>query len=598
MAQSKKIRSFQNRIAKGFFLIVALNAVFGLTMVAASYFACEFTPNMLREDYNSISAVLGMQAAWRIIRHPEDQPHPNAKLDEFATQFEAALQKEDRSVTVPGEAEIATKIHEIWSRCKLDLNHISNSDFTLMKDLLDDLVVVNEEAMYATSALSKAFEKKIIFVGLIYLAFSTLISFVGSKIIAHRLSSPLRKIARTLSQNPIPGEGALDLPPTTTSEINTLSQALGGLWEHLKRLKKIDVEELSNQKQRLAEILACVDDAIIVVDNNGTVIHSNSGMTNLLQVSVDKTIGQQWQALGKARSDFARLTEMISSPISGTQSLELRSSDGQTKVYEVRSRQVFDGKRNVGTVLLLNDVTERKHRDRLKREFVGVLSHELKTPLQSLSTAAELLQKLKNDLPENKRFLIDIVNDDAARIRAVANDFLKVSLGELHSLRLKLEPTSLQRSVEQWLRPFQVIAEEKQIQFTFEANPRHQAVVLLDKTKFPWAISNLVSNALRVTPQNGRVVVSMTETESEIALSFSDSGPGVPAALEKQVFEPYFQVPNEKSGNAGLLGLGLSITKEVVNAHGGHVSYRKNSPVGAVFEIRLPKSDQEFGATI
>src|SRR5476649_681158 len=109
-----------------------------------------------------------------------------------------------------------------------------------------------------------------------------------------------------------------------------------------------------------------------------------------------------------------------------------------------------------GKLYLLHDVTERRQTEKLRREFIGVLSHELKTPLQSLSVCSQLLHEHKSSLNEDGQLLVDTINEDVSRIRAVANDFIQMGVENLSSLKLLMEPIPLEDVIPQWLKPFRV----------------------------------------------------------------------------------------------------------------------------------------------
>jgi signal transduction histidine kinase len=113
--------------------------------------------------------------------------------------------------------------------------------------------------------------------------------------------------------------------------------------------------------------------------------------------------------------------------------------------------------------------------------------------------------------------------------------------------------------------------------------------VMVDPIKFPWVFANLMSNALRVTPAQGAIHVSLEKEMGETRITVSDEGPGVPPEIENRVFEPYFKAASGSTEHlAGFLGIGLTIAKEVAEAHGGKIRYHKGEPTGAVFTVTIP----------
>jgi signal transduction histidine kinase len=229
----------------------------------------------------------------------------------------------------------------------------------------------------------------------------------------------------------------------------------------------------------------------------------------------------------------------------------------------------------------------RKQRERLENEFIGVLSHELKTPLQSLGTAAELLDRRRDKMEPGLHMLLDTILDDLRRIRAVANDFVQVSQLNVRSVRLNLEDLDLGLLATTWMRPFQVLAQERGIELKLDTMPG--VWCRADRVKFGWVVSNLLSNALRVSHFGQTVTVRVADQQLYAELSVVDEGPGVPESLRDSMFQPYVQGQGPTADRtAGMLGLGLTIAKELVEAHEGAIEYFPGEPRGSVFRVLLP----------
>ena len=185
--------------------------------------------------------------------------------------------------------------------------------------------------------------------------------------------------------------------------------------------------------------------------------------------------------------------------------------------------------------------------------------------------------------------LIETIFEDTNRIKNVVNEFIEVGISDLHSLRLKIEVVPIQKLMLQWMQPVQVMAKERFVKIETSQTVPDEVMVKIDKVKFSWAIANLLSNALRVSPQNSTVKVSIMVQGAEVLIEISDEGPGIPTEIQQRVFEPYFQAaPKDGVKTSGFLGLGLTITKEVVEAHHGKIEYISQKPRGSIFRITLP----------
>jgi signal transduction histidine kinase len=280
-------------------------------------------------------------------------------------------------------------------------------------------------------------------------------------------------------------------------------------------------------------------------------------------------------ARGLARP-LIRLSEEIGRPRSFERALQLPEADSrEMALLQLRLQEWWEQARF-------------KQRERLENEFIGVLSHELKTPLQSLGTAAELLDRRRAQLDPALHPLLDIILEDLGRIRGVANDFVQVSQLNVRSVRLNLELVGLGTAVEGWLRPFRVQAEQRGIGLDYEA-AGGAGLCRVDPVKFGWVVSNLLGNALRVSRFGQTVTVRVSDQKLYVELTVEDQGPGIPAELRQRIFEPYFQADGPQGERtAGLMGLGLTIAKELVEAHEGAIEALDAPLQGSLFRVLLP----------
>ncbi|MBF0566872.1 MAG: PAS domain S-box protein [Nitrospirae bacterium] len=302
-------------------------------------------------------------------------------------------------------------------------------------------------------------------------------------------------------------------------------------------------------------------------------------------------------------------------------------AQGKIRSFEARVREVLSSSgERVSTIFLLHDVTEVRQRERLRAEFIGVLSHELKTPVQSLGTAVELLAQKKDLFDARTAFLFDTISSDVARIRSVANQFMQADNIAGAAIRMHFEVVKLSELLAEWLRPFELLAAEHNVALQYTNTGDETIWADIDPVKFPWVISNLISNSLRVSPQGSVVNVLLTNRRGYTEIGVTNDGPSIPDEIQRRMFDPYFkgmrqplpedQATTEKvpathtesleetsgesggsssaSGTAGAyklsgyMGLGLTIVKEVTEAHGGRVQYTPLEPQGSCFRVLLP----------
>ncbi len=579
-----------HKIKRGFFIIVALFAIFGAGMIFSIYEVGQNVPRVIHNNYLSIVAVGGMRSAWNGFRHLKSDPTKNQA--DLIQKFEESVALEKTAISEPGESDIVSSIQTLWEESKNHLGKPSHEESIKMRRLLNQLLDINHKAIFEGVAANNSMVRKVMVIGVLFLLMTLILSIFIAKVMAERLSAPLKKITNILYQNPSL-DRHLTLPESATLEVNILSREMTKIWNRLSDMKQLDVEELAKRESKLQTILNSVDDAILVLDEKNVVVHCNPEMEVILGIKAKDAIGVDWSSLENVLElkNYEVLKEIFS--VSNSPSLEL-SLNGKERFFEFQIKSIANDKGHHGTALLLRDVTEKYQQDRLKAEFIGVLSHELKTPLQSLSMGLELLYDKKKKFDAKDQLLIETVNDDAARIRAVASEFMHISRNQHHSLKLKFETVKLYEGIEGWLKPFRLVADNKNVRINLVNRLEKLESVRIDKVKFPWVLSNLLSNAIRMTPVGGVIQVCMQQREKQLSIEVVDQGPGIPLECRDKIFEPYFQVPRENTDiENGFLGIGLNIAREVIGAHDGTLEFRPNVPKGAIFEVMLPAHDFE-----
>jgi PAS domain S-box-containing protein len=579
----------RKKVFKHSLQIVGLYIVVGALMMAAVNLASGITPRAIHLNYDSIQAAMQMQHAWNAFRNPTQ--HPEKTQAEWSQQFEKAIAFEEGNLTEPGEDALAKDIRALWTAARKDPRTVEGPAFARMEHDLDQLVAINEKGMFSWAARSNALSRNVFLVTIAVYFITILIALYLADGLAVRIATPLRELSEALRRKPEPGS-RLKLPAPSSLEIRILSHELLELWNRVSELQKLNLEQIVAQRQQLATILASVDDGILVLDNEERVMHCSEGMRRIVGLPLEDMVGKPWRDLSTLGVNYLKLRDLLTPDVTSDRVVELEIA-GRQRIFSGRCRAIHaedaQASRQLGQLYLLHDITEIRQRDRLKTEFIGVLSHELKTPLQSLGTASELLLGKADALDAESRMLVETVAEDVGRIRGVANEFVQVGLIDLHSLRLKIEPVPLSSLIPQWIQPFQVLAKDRGVRIEFVKEGSEMIMARLDPVKFPWAITNLLSNAVRVSPAGSTVTVFLTDREKRADIEVRDEGPGIPEDVQKRMFDPFFQggkFPGDKT--SGFLGLGLTITKEVVEAHEGEIQYFRRGPKGSIFRISLP----------
>ncbi|EAG4802094.1 PAS domain-containing protein [Listeria monocytogenes] len=242
-----------------------------------------------------------------------------------------------------------------------------------------------------------------------------------------------------------------------------------------------------------------------------------------------------------------------------------------------------------GIILLLHDITQIRHLENVRSEFVTNVSHELKTPVTALKGFAEtLLDGAMYDEVLLKKFLT-IIKEESDRLHRLIMDILALSRIEQNPVTENVELVDVDEVIEQSARTIFEMATEKNIRVTIPEKTSASVMIETDRDKLQQIVINLLSNAINYTPVDGKVEVKLIEQEAEVIIEVTDNGIGIPAKDIDRVFERFYRVDKARSRHSGGTGLGLSIVKHLVENCGGRIEVESQEEVGSTFRVTLPK---------
>lgn len=571
--------TLQKRIRRAFLRLVLLFGALGVILVTGVFVSGQMPSLLVRMNYDSIAHVRMMDAAASGLRFPAQYPEKTPQ--EWAAAFDAALKLAASNITEPDEPQAVDAIRKTWQSFRATLG---DTEYNELRRTLDDLVHVNERGMFRRLDRNTLYRNLTLFGAVAVFLTGTLWAVLLADSVSTRLSHPLRRMAESLKDRPPLGT-PLHLPDPQTLEVRILFDELARQWRRLGELDAVNVDNLLIEKRKLEVILESADDAIIVVEHSGDVAHVSESMLTLLDLSAETVLAKPWRDLSCMNANYMALRDALRDDLTGKGEVEL-SVGGDTRLFSVRRRALQgNDDTSLGQVFLLGDVTEKRRREGLRSEMMDWISHELKTPIQSLGLAADLLLQ-REGMDEEMLLLVETVHEDAARLRTVARQFMDIARMRPGMLQLETHVVDLARRAGVWLTPFRLIAREMHVRLEYRA-PDTPVLVALDDERFAWVVSNLVSNALRASPAQALLTVSIEEETGAAMFVVEDEGPGIPEDLEARMFEP-FSHGRAAGTKQGLVGLGLAIARNIVEAHGGQMSYARRDEGGSRFTVRLP----------
>ncbi len=398
--------------------------------------------------------------------------------------------------------------------------------------------------------------------------------------LARGVTRPVAALTRT-ARDLVAGNYASRVQVRGRDEFGILGETLNALGEETTRR----IAALSQEDAQLRAVLASMIEGVVAVDEDGRVAFINQAARELLEIVEPAPEGRALWSLAPIR-ELEELLDLARR--SG--GLELREVDlfrgGKERVFQAHASP-FQGGGQSGFVLVLHDITELRRLERVRRDFVANVSHELKTPLTSIQGFVEtLLSGALADPQHNVQFLRRI-EANVRRLTNLVSDLL--SLARIESGALEVESASVdwREVLEGVLRLREPALAAKGL--TLEVEGRERPVrVRGDREAMTQVLDNLLDNAIQYTPAPGRVRVRLASQDGHGWVSVEDSGIGIPAADLDRIFERFYRVDRARSRAAGGTGLGLSIVKNLVLRMQGEVRVESVEGRGSTFTVELP----------
>ena len=335
--------------------------------------------------------------------------------------------------------------------------------------------------------------------------------------------------------------------------------------------------ELKRRKEEFDTITANMQEGLLVLDAEGAVLSSNEGVLRLLGLSHVEE-GQNVFQLNRSET-FRRGVEAALKGEHREEKLELGG-----RVYELFANPVFRDGENAGVILVLFDATEKEGREKLRREFTANVSHELKTPLTSISGFAEIM-KSGMVRPEDMGNFAGKIYDEAQRLIALIQDIIKLSKLDEKESFLEKEWVELDAIVLEVRERLQPTAEKKNIRLMVHAEPLQVFGV---RPVLMEMVYNLCDNAIRYNKTDGEVRMTLREEKGNAILEVADTGIGIAKEEQGRIFERFYRVDASRSAENGGTGLGLSIVKHSAALHHGKISLVSVPGKGTTMKISIP----------
>ncbi|MBX0289598.1 PAS domain-containing protein [Hymenobacter sp. HSC-4F20] len=537
----------------------------------------------------------------RALEQLQDQPTAQAPL----VQLRRALTREAANITEAGELELVDTLTQQVAEYQRLVDDRAPAPQQLVKlhQLRAEthrMMQLNAASFNQQTAQTTRFAARSRHTVLMLLLLSSAVGLGLVVRLPRVVLRPLRRLRADVEDIASPGP-ATRVSIAKNDEVGAVALALNRAFGYMQDQRSVTRAALATERSRLESLIEHLDEGLLLLDPERCVLLANPVARELLGRTAADLVGQRAEELsresGLLRELFRPLLEQESvraEEVPQPVMLTIARPDGETAYYRLTVSHIVSRNREtsrtefVGHILSLRNVSDFKKLDEVKSNFLATVSHELKTPLASINLSLMLLQDERTD-PEERLRIADGIRDETQRLLGMVGQLLAVSrLDAGAGIQLDLQPITLAEVVDYATDTVQPQLDDKELQLQVQLPPDLPAA-RADVEKTTWVLINLLANAIRYSPRGAALTVRASYRQEQLEISVQDCGPGIPPEYHERIFQRFAQVPNA-SGHKGGSGLGLSISREFIEAQGGRLWVESQPGQGSQFRFTLPQA--------
>lgn len=379
------------------------------------------------------------------------------------------------------------------------------------------------------------------------------------------------------------------------NELGKLGKSINKMAEKLEEYEISNVEKLIAEKKRAEAIVKSMVDGIIVLGENDTIVLTNSIICELTGL-------QEKNLYGKNIHELAKENNLINAVINNLnkEEIEQESRKDYLRIVHKNKEEFYlnefvnvtddeNRDKSLGRIIILKNVTGFKELDELKSGFIATVSHELRTPLSAMNMSLRLLQDSRIGAVNNEqKKIISAMKDEVKRLLKLVSELLNLSKIESGNEMLMKSPVKVDELVDAAVTPLLLQLQQKNINLDTVIE-KDLPELKIDSNKIAWVLINLLNNAVRYSKENGTVKLNVERKNNNVVFSVIDSGKGIEPNFLGKIFDKFVQADKKNlESNVKGVGLGLAISKEFVNAHGGEIYVKSELGKGSEFYFTIP----------
>lgn len=539
------------------------------------------TKNILVANYNTLDYSRKMLIALNADISKPDQ----SKL------FEENLIKQQNNITEVGEKDLTDKLAIDFAKLKQ-----APTDSLILKAIhedVTDIMLLNMQAIQRKSKVAETTsDTSILWISLtgticFLIALTVLFNLPGN------IANPVKELTTSIKE--IAAQNySQRVHFEKHNEFGELSTAFNTMAEKLEEYKASNLEKLMMEKKRIETLINNMSEPVIGLDEKKQVLFMNNIALKIAGLKLEQVIATPVQDIA-VQNDLIRT---LVQELFNSDNLQSSAKQQPIKIYADNKESYFEKEiipikivptgeqeeKQIGTVILLQNITPYKELDFAKTNFIATVSHELKTPIASIKMSLQLLEnKQVGVLNTEQLSLIESIKEDAGRLLKITGELLNMTQVESGTVQMNMMASDANEIVEYAVNANKAAAEQKQIKLNTNA-PDHLPKVFADSEKTSWVLTNLLSNAIRYSYENSVIYINVNTENDAIQFSVTDTGQGISPQYVDKIFDRYFRIPGTKKEGTGL---GLSISKEFIEAQGGNIDVKSELGSGSTFGFTL-----------
>ncbi|MCF8112227.1 MAG: response regulator [Desulfotignum sp.] len=360
------------------------------------------------------------------------------------------------------------------------------------------------------------------------------------------------------------------------------------------------LQDIASEKSRMRVMVNTLREGVLTTDHQKRIVLANPAFLKIIGSRTRSAIGRHVNEIIENPQILDMIDQAIAQPAGQfseiTDEISVAAGDGkEERIIGIRCIPFRDRlNRNLGAVTVFHDITALKKMDQLKSDFVSMVAHEIKSPLNSvLMQLKVVLDGLAGDLTQKQTQMLQRSADKISSLAELASELLDLSKIESGLINQEREELNLTQLIKNQVGFYRGQADAKSLQLTKKPCP-DDLFVMGNRTNIEEVLANLISNAIRYTPSNGKITVWCDEKEECVNIHVADTGLGIPEEYKEHIFDRFFRVKNEKTRFINGTGLGLAIVKSIVESHHGTIHVDSQEDLGSHFTVCLPRSQYKI----